>query len=163
MPLLDDQHVQELLKLAEHHRECGECGHFAAHDYCRSCDEFYWLHAPGCRMYETKHFGHRLTIVPFVEDRGGGGVQPKQPVLECMFFANGVTAVFHDGEQQPRLQQSWLELFAEFLESHGRDPLAYRLIMPDGKKASFFRTEDGWSWRFSHEGQGHKETTPTSS
>jgi hypothetical protein len=38
-------------------------------DYCRTCDEFYWIHQPGCAMYEPKHEGHRLTIVPFVEVR----------------------------------------------------------------------------------------------
>jgi hypothetical protein len=69
MPLLDEQHVQELLALAKIHRECGECWHLAASDYCRSCDEFYWIHQPGCWMYEAKHHGHRLTIIPFVEVR----------------------------------------------------------------------------------------------
>jgi len=69
MPFLDDAHVAELLKLATLHRACGECGQFAAYDYCRSCDEFYWVHQPGCRMHEPKHSGHRLTIVPFVEVR----------------------------------------------------------------------------------------------
>lgn len=42
-------------------------------DYCRTCDEFYWLHpAPGCNCglhSDENHDGHRLTIVPFVEDR----------------------------------------------------------------------------------------------
>lgn len=70
VPLLDDYDVARLLKLAVIHRACGECGQHAALDYCRSCDEFYWIHQPGCRMYEEKHFGHRLTIVPFVEVRG---------------------------------------------------------------------------------------------
>lgn len=79
MPFLDEGKVHNLLTLAAFHRHCGECGHFAAYDYCRSCDEFYWLHRPGCRMYETKHFGHRLTIVPFVEDRGPAG----QPYIVC--------------------------------------------------------------------------------
>ena len=70
MPFLEAQHVQELLALGRLHRHCEECGQFAAYDYCRSCDEFYWIHQPGCRMYEAKHHGHRLTIVPFVEVRG---------------------------------------------------------------------------------------------
>jgi hypothetical protein len=69
MPLLDDVQVQELLELAALHRNCRECGHHTAQDYCRSCDEFYWIHAPGCAMHEDRHHGHRLTIVPFVEDR----------------------------------------------------------------------------------------------
>jgi hypothetical protein len=69
MPLLDDTGVENLLALAMIHRRCDECGQPTAMDYCRSCDDFYWIHAPGCRMYEDKHFGHRLTIVPFVELR----------------------------------------------------------------------------------------------
>lgn len=41
-------------------------------DYCRSCDEFYWVHpASGCQtgLHDKTHYGHRLTIVPFVEER----------------------------------------------------------------------------------------------
>src|SRR5579862_2029356 len=71
MPLLDHQHIEELLLLAKMHRPCGECGQHAAQDYCRSCDEFYWIHAPGCTRYEP-NFGHRLTLVPFVELRDAG-------------------------------------------------------------------------------------------
>ena len=67
MPLLSDTEVHRLLALARIHRPCNECGHRTAQDYCRSCDVFYWLHAPGCDMHED-HGGHRLTVVPFVED-----------------------------------------------------------------------------------------------
>lgn len=73
MPLLDEKQVQELLAMAAIHRACGWCFHRTAMDYCRSCDEFYWLHARGCRMYETKHFGHRLTVVPYIEERDRSG------------------------------------------------------------------------------------------
>jgi hypothetical protein len=68
----------------------------------------------------------------------------------CIFFYNGTTAVLSNGEQQPELQRPWLELFAEFLESRGEDPLAYRLTLPlGGKEARFFRTTEGrWNWRF---------------
>ncbi|HEY1897022.1 MAG TPA: hypothetical protein VGG62_12145 [Terracidiphilus sp.] len=69
MPVLDVDHVQKMLTLVYLHRPCGECGQHTAMDYCRTCDQFYWLHAPGCMMYTEKHFGHRLTLVPFVEDR----------------------------------------------------------------------------------------------
>jgi len=69
MPLLNAEQIAELLMIAEHSRNCMECGHRTAQDYCRSCDEFYWLHKPGCGMFEN-HCGHRLTIVPFVEVRG---------------------------------------------------------------------------------------------
>jgi hypothetical protein len=143
MPLLDDAKVENLLAMASIHRPCNECGQHAAMDYCRSCDEFYWIHAPGCVLH-ADHYGHRLTIVPFVENRDGARVSDRH----CLFFANGVTAVFRDGQQQPMLQQSWLELFAEFLEARGQDPAAFRLVMPDGQKARFQRAMDGWSWRF---------------
>jgi recombinational DNA repair protein RecR len=69
MPLLSIEHVEDLLKVARQHRACGECGHRTAMDYCRTCDEFYWIHQPGCAMYEPKHHGHRLYLAPFVEER----------------------------------------------------------------------------------------------
>jgi hypothetical protein len=66
---------------------------------------------------------------------------------ECIFFPNGNTAVLRDGQQQPELQRPWLQLFAEFLESRGEDPAAFRLILVDGEEARFFRTSEGWNWR----------------
>jgi DNA gyrase inhibitor GyrI len=69
--------------------------------------------------------------------------------MEILFFPNGNTAVLHDGEQQPRLQEPWAVVFAEWLESQGQDPAAYLLKLPNGKTARFFLTsEDLWSWRF---------------
>ncbi|MBA0088826.1 MAG: hypothetical protein HRJ53_27880 [Acidobacteria bacterium Pan2503] len=70
MPLLSIEQIADLLTLAHMHRNCGDCGHHTAMDYCRTCDEFYWVHAPGCVMHETIHHGHRLTLVPFVEEKG---------------------------------------------------------------------------------------------
>jgi hypothetical protein len=70
MPLLSEEEVERLLALALIHRTCNECGQHTAQDYCRTCDEFYWIHRPGCPMYAAKHQGHRLTIVPFQELRG---------------------------------------------------------------------------------------------
>jgi hypothetical protein len=66
MPLLADESVQWLLEAAELHEKCRECGHRTAMDYCRTCDEFYWIHQPPCAMFTDKHYGHRLTIIPFV-------------------------------------------------------------------------------------------------
>jgi hypothetical protein len=68
MPLLNNASVDALVELAHMHRECGECGHHTAFDYCRSCDQYYWVHQPGCRMHED-HGGHRLYLIPFVEVR----------------------------------------------------------------------------------------------
>ena len=69
MPFLDDLQVRQLLvegrDQSNNFMPC--CS--GARDYCRSCDEFYWLHNLGCPRYEAKHHGHRLTIVPFVQEQ----------------------------------------------------------------------------------------------
>jgi hypothetical protein len=69
MPLLDAYQIAELLELAQAHRYCEDCGKFTAMDYCRTCDDFYWLHLPGCGKHRNEHYGHRLTVVPSVEER----------------------------------------------------------------------------------------------
>lgn len=69
MPLLSIEQIEDLIRAAQMHSACRECGHRTAMDYCRTCDEFYWIHAPGCAMYEDKHHGHRLYLVAFVEAR----------------------------------------------------------------------------------------------
>lgn len=73
MPALDERGVQELLTMAHGFSDNGwrmpGCDCHVAKDYCRSCDEFYWVHIPGCMLEEEKHHSHRLTIVPFVEER----------------------------------------------------------------------------------------------
>lgn len=69
MPLLSLQQAQELLELAKIHGVCNECFHRTAMDYCRTCDEFYWIHRRGCAMFTDKHYGHRLTICPYTEER----------------------------------------------------------------------------------------------
>jgi hypothetical protein len=58
------------------------------------------------------------------------------------FFPNGNTLVSHEGQQQPRLQQAWAVIFAEWLETKGVDPASYLLRLPDGKAGRFFRTAD---------------------
>lgn len=79
MPILSEEMQQELLEraltAAQVLTEPGplrhDCGATVL-DYCRSCDEFYWVHpASGCTTWhhDELHYGHRLTIVPFVEDR----------------------------------------------------------------------------------------------
>lgn len=68
MPVLDEDGVAHLLEAPMRPCVCGGM-HI---DYCRTCDEFYWVHATGCpdpRYSDKKHGGHRLTIVPFVEER----------------------------------------------------------------------------------------------
>lgn len=68
MPLLSHEQQAELLSWAHLHRPCNECGRHGAYDYCRTCDQFFWHHNPGCMMYEN-HDGHRQCLVPFVEVR----------------------------------------------------------------------------------------------
>lgn len=55
MPVLDWFGMRELLEHARYDER--------PLDYCRTCDEFYWLDDA------AEHDGHRKTIVPFVEDR----------------------------------------------------------------------------------------------
>lgn len=68
MPLLDDAESARLLALAKIHRPCDSCGRHTALDYCRTCDEFFWHHWPGCMVY-ADHDGHRTVLTPFVEAR----------------------------------------------------------------------------------------------
>lgn len=64
----------------------------------------------------------------------------------AMFFANGNSAVFHDHQQVPELQDAWLALFASHLVAHGEDPLDYELTLPDGRAWWYFKTETGYNW-----------------
>ena len=77
MPVLSEEMQQELLERAlESAHVLGRaplpCGATVL-DYCRTCDEFYWVHpASGCSSWHQQkelHYGHRLTIVPYVEER----------------------------------------------------------------------------------------------
>jgi DNA gyrase inhibitor GyrI len=70
----------------------------------------------------------------------------KMTGMEILFFANGNTAVCHDGKQQTHLQESWATLFASWLETHGRNPADYRVTLPNGLRARFFPTPEN-QWR----------------
>jgi len=67
MPLLAPEHVARLLGVAQApNEECPACGRVAP-DYCRTCDEFYWIHWRGCPNDETEpHYGHRVYLIPYV-------------------------------------------------------------------------------------------------
>ena len=67
---------------------------------------------------------------------------------EVMFFENGNTAVFIDGEQVPTLQKSWLLLFVKFLQSKKQNPEDFEYLMPNGRSCKLFKTEDGYNWKF---------------
>jgi hypothetical protein len=66
------------------------------------------------------------------------------------FLPNGMTAVFDSETQVPELQQPWVELFAEFLETKVQSTTHWELHFPDGRIGHIWRTdEDGsWDWRF---------------
>lgn len=76
MPLLSREDAAALLGRARYRATgylhiCTE-GCKLTQDYCRTCDEFYWFgHAYHCDRIteEEEHYGHRKTIVPFVEER----------------------------------------------------------------------------------------------
>ena len=63
------------------------------------------------------------------------------------FMPNGISAVFIDTKQVPNLQESWIQLFFKHLLENGYDPLDFDIVMPDGKKAKAFKTEDGYNWK----------------
>lgn len=65
------------------------------------------------------------------------------------FFANGNTAVCKKGEQVPSLQKPWVTTFARFLAMMGESPEDYEVFLPDGKKAKFKESIDGWTWEIS--------------
>jgi hypothetical protein len=72
MSLLSAEYTADLLMRAEVRAEleepCRECGQHIVLDYCRTCDDFYWIHQPDCSLNGAHHEGHMLTLVPFVED-----------------------------------------------------------------------------------------------
>ena len=69
VPIVDDKSPASLLAAARFvTRPCPACEQSGAFDFCVTCDEFYWIHANGCWKGSRRHDGHRLTIVPFVEE-----------------------------------------------------------------------------------------------
>lgn len=67
--------------------------------------------------------------------------------MEVLFFQNGNTAILENGKQMPRIQKSWLILFAKYLESKGIDPTKVSFSLPLGLKAKVFKTsDDDYNW-----------------
>jgi len=72
MPLLSEEEQNNLIREAKAPSftfTCTYCLRSVVKDYCRTCDEFYYLHAANCSWVDKPHDGHRLTVVPFIEDR----------------------------------------------------------------------------------------------
>jgi hypothetical protein len=72
----------------------------------------------------------------------------KQP-KDIHFFANGNTMAFDkNGEQIPKLQQSWFLLYLKFLESEGIDVISPKYTLPNGRSAAPFKTDGGkYNWQ----------------
>lgn len=66
--------------------------------------------------------------------------------------ASGSTAVFSKGEQVAEAQQPWILDIARNIEKAGLDPVDAEVILPDGRKAYFFRTEEELNWRIENVG-----------
>jgi hypothetical protein len=56
---------------------------------------------------------------------------------EITFLADGNTAVITSGRPHAGLEQPWVLLFAEYLETRGIDAERYQLVLPDGRRARF--------------------------
>lgn len=65
---------------------------------------------------------------------------------EIFFFPNGTTTVVDKEKQHTDLQEPWLALFADYLESKGEDPSQFDLHLPNGHKAIFMKIPGGWTW-----------------
>lgn len=68
-------------------------------------------------------------------------------MYQVMFFPNGVSAVFRDGEQVNELQVPWMRLFLEHLDALDVDPRDAEITMPNGMRARVFLTDqDEFNW-----------------
>jgi len=71
-------------------------------------------------------------------------------VESITLFSNGNTAVFDiNGEQIPELQKGWLNIWLEWLENKGINPMKISEIrtVVNGKNCLLkpFKTENGWN------------------
>ena len=70
-------------------------------------------------------------------------------MLEVLFFKNGNTACFKNGAQVPKLQESWLRLYINFLKANKIDPCKVTYMLPSGHLAKVVKTKDSYSWEIS--------------
>ena len=71
----------------------------------------------------------------------------KKQKAEVMFFSNGNTAVFVNGKQVSKCQESWFVMFVDFLDVNGIDVLKTKYRMPNGDNAELVKTDDGYTWK----------------
>lgn len=75
-------------------------------------------------------------------------VDKPELVTKIMFFEDGKTSWFNEnGEQMPKLQNSWIELYFKFLKNEGVDPLNVEYILPNGMSAKPFQIDSGYNWK----------------
>jgi len=68
---------------------------------------------------------------------------------KIMFFPNGVTAAFRDGQQVAELQEPWFLLYVGMMTACGIDPCDVEFTMPDAARAKVFEKPDGgYGWEF---------------
>ncbi len=80
--------------------------------------------------------------------------------MKVIFFANGNTACCNDeGQQEPSLQRSYMELYCEFLEEEGIDPAKLEFTFPNGAEAKAFRVGHGWNWEFKQQAKPVKSVS----
>ena len=69
---------------------------------------------------------------------------------KVMFFPNGVTAAFQDGEQVNDLQEPWFMLYVGMIAAYGINPCNVEFTMPDGSHARVFEIPQehggGYNW-----------------
>lgn len=68
--------------------------------------------------------------------------------MKVMFFPNGNTIVFQDGQQVPDLQrEGWFMLYVQMLASIGIDVEQIDFTMPDARRANIISQPDGsFNW-----------------
>jgi hypothetical protein len=66
---------------------------------------------------------------------------------EVIFFPNGNTAVFIDGEQSSKHQRSWFLKYVSFLTKGNIDVLNSKYTLPDGRRAELIKLKRGYNWK----------------
>jgi len=70
--------------------------------------------------------------------------------MKVIFFPNGNTVVFENGQQVPDLQESWFMLYVQLLAAIGIDPTEVEFVMPDANRAEVVDAGTaGFNWRIS--------------
>jgi hypothetical protein len=72
---------------------------------------------------------------------------PGDKQMNVIFFPSGRTLIISNRGRQIPNPQSWLLLYAEFLESQGIDPTQVDFILTDGQTAKVFKANGGYDWK----------------